>query len=180
MRKLLYIIITLIILLAIGAWLKSQRTDTATTSVMTTEVEKQPVVTEDAEGNMTVDGEVVEDVEENMPEDTGGEEETTNNRMELTAVIEALSAVKRPVPMTIYLDSQYVKNGIDSWIAGWKRKGWRTASGQPVKNVDLWKKLDELVSTHDIDWQWVKGHAGEEGNEKADELANRGVPVKNR
>ena len=110
----------------------------------------------------------------------GGEEETTNNRMELTAVIEALSAVKRPVPMTIYLDSQYVKNGIDSWIAGWKRKGWRTASGQPVKNVDLWKKLDELVSTHDIDWQWVKGHAGEEGNEKADELANRGVPVKNR
>ena len=110
----------------------------------------------------------------------GGEEETTNNRMELTAVIQALSAVKRPVPMTIYLDSQYVKNGIDSWIAGWKRKGWRTASGQPVKNVDLWKKLDELVSTHDIDWQWVKGHAGEEGNEKADELANRGVPVKNR
>ena len=110
----------------------------------------------------------------------GGEEETTNNRMELTAVIEALSAVKRPVPMTIYLDSQYVKNGIDSWIAGWKRKGWRTASGQPVKNVDLWKKLDELVSTHDSDWQWVKGHAGEEGNEKADELANRGVPVKNR
>ena len=110
----------------------------------------------------------------------GGEEETTNNRMELTAVIEARSAVKRPVPMTIYLDSQYVKNGIDSWIAGWKRKGWRTASGQPVKNVDLWKKLDELVSTHDIDWQWVKGHAGEEGNEKADELANRGVPVKNR
>ena len=110
----------------------------------------------------------------------GGEEETTNNRMELTAVIEALSAVKRPVPMTIYLDSQYVKNGIDSWIAGWKRKGWRTASGQPVKNVDLWKKLDELVSTHDIDWQWVKGHAGEEGNEKADELANRGVQVKNR
>ena len=110
----------------------------------------------------------------------GGEEETTNNRMELTAVIEALSAVKRPVPMTIYLDSQYVKNGIDSWIAGWKRKGWRTASGQPVKNVDLWKKLDELVSSHDIDWQWVKGHAGEEGNEKADELANRGVPVKNR
>lgn len=110
----------------------------------------------------------------------GGEEETTNNRMELTAVIEALSAVKRPVPMTIYLDSQYVKNGIDSWITGWKRKGWRTASGQPVKNVDLWKKLDELVSTHDIDWQWVKGHAGEEGNEKADELANRGVPVKNR
>ena len=110
----------------------------------------------------------------------GGEEETTNNRMELTAVIEALSAVKRPVPMTMYLASQYVKNGIDSWIAGWKRKGWRTASGQPVKNVDLWKKLDELVSTHDIDWQWVKGHAGEEGNEKADELANRGVPVKNR
>ncbi len=109
----------------------------------------------------------------------GGEEETTNNRMELTAVIEALSAVKRPVPMTVYLDSQYVKNGIDSWIAGWKRKGWRTASGQPVKNVDLWKKLDQLVSTHDIDWQWVKGHAGEEGNEKADELANRGVPKKN-
>ena len=110
----------------------------------------------------------------------GGEEETTNNRMELTAVIEALSAVKRPVPMTIYLDSQYVKNGIASWIAQWKRKGWRTASGQAVKNVDLWKKLDSLVASHDIEWRWVKGHAGEEGNEKADELANRGVPVKKR
>ena len=109
-----------------------------------------------------------------------GEEETTNNRMELTAVIEALSAVKRPVPMTIYLDSQYVKNGIASWIAQWKRKGWRTASGQAVKNVDLWKKLDSLVASHDIEWRWVKGHAGEEGNEKADELANRGVPVKKR
>ena len=105
---------------------------------------------------------------------------TTNNRMELTAVIEALSAVKRPVPMTIYLDSQYVKNGIASWIAQWKRKGWRTASGQAVKNVDLWKKLDSLVASHDIEWRWVKGHAGEEGNEKADELANRGVPVKKR
>lgn len=110
----------------------------------------------------------------------GGEVETTNNRMELMAVISALSAIKRPVPMTIFLDSQYVKNGIMTWMEGWKQKGWRTADKKPVKNVDLWMKLDELVAQHDIEWRWVKGHAGDFGNEKADELANRGVPTTGR
>lgn len=107
----------------------------------------------------------------------GGEVSTTNNRMELTAVIEALRAIKRPVPMTIFLDSQYVRNGIEKWMDGWKKKGWRTASGSAVKNVDLWQVLDDLIARHDIEWEWVKGHAGIEGNEKADELANRGVPL---
>ena len=92
------------------------------------------------------------------------------------AVIEALRAIKRPVPMTIFLDSQYVRNGIEKWLDGWKKKGWKTASGSAVKNVDLWQALDDLIQKHDIEWEWVKGHAGIEGNEKADELANRGVP----
>lgn len=107
----------------------------------------------------------------------GGERETTNNRMELLAVIEALRALKRPCDVRLYLDSQYVKKGITEWIAGWKTKGWRTASGQAVKNVDLWQQLDALVydSGHRIDWRWVKGHAGDEGNERADALANQGV-----
>ncbi|MFV0681429.1 ribonuclease HI [Ottowia sp.] len=109
----------------------------------------------------------------------GGEASTTNNRMELTAVIEGLSALKRPCEVDVYLDSQYVRQGITQWITGWKAKGWRTASKQPVKNVDLWQKLDALVSDgpHRIRWHWVKGHAGHEGNERADALANRGVPV---
>lgn len=108
----------------------------------------------------------------------GGEAVTTNNRMELTAVIEGLSALKRPCAVDLYLDSQYVRQGITEWIAGWKAKGWRTAARQPVKNVDLWQRLDELVSGagHRIQWHWVKGHAGHEGNERADALANRGVP----
>ncbi len=107
----------------------------------------------------------------------GGELGTTNNRMELLAVIEALAALKRPCAVTLYLDSQYVRKGITEWIQGWKRKGWRTASGQPVKNVELWKRLDDLVagSGHVIDWRWVKGHAGDPGNERADALANKGV-----
>ena len=98
----------------------------------------------------------------------GGEVSTTNNRMELTAVIEALRAIKRPVPMTIFLDSQYVRNGIEKWMDGWKKKGWRTASGSAVKNVDLWQALDDLIARRDIEWEWVKGHAGIEGNEKDD------------
>ncbi|MFT3777678.1 MAG: ribonuclease HI [Ottowia sp.] len=108
----------------------------------------------------------------------GGEAATTNNRMELTAVIEGLSALKRPCAVDLYLDSQYVRQGITAWIHGWKKKGWRTAGGQPVKNVDLWQKLDALVggAGHRIEWHWVKGHAGHEGNERADALANRGVP----
>ena len=109
---------------------------------------------------------------------SGAEPATTNNRMELTAVIEGLQALKRPCEVDLYLDSQYVRQGITEWIAGWKAKGWRTASKQPVKNVDLWQKLDALVagSGHRIQWHWVRGHAGHEGNERADALANRGVP----
>ncbi|MDO4937690.1 MAG: ribonuclease HI [Sutterellaceae bacterium] len=106
----------------------------------------------------------------------GGDIETTNNRMELTAVIEAFRAVKRPCKLRLHLDSSYVKDGITKWIHGWKKKGWRTQSG-PVKNVELWQELDRLVSSYpeEIDWQWVKGHAGNPGNERADELANMGV-----
>jgi len=107
----------------------------------------------------------------------GGERETTNNRMELQAVIEALTALKRPCDVTLYLDSQYVRKGITEWIHGWKAKGWRTASKEPVKNAELWQQLDALVSGagHRIDWRWVKGHAGDPGNERADALANKGV-----
>jgi ribonuclease HI len=108
----------------------------------------------------------------------GGERETTNNRMEMMAVIEGLSALTRPCEVTIYLDSKYVMQGITEWIAGWKARGWKTAAKQPVKNVDLWQRLDAVVSTagHTIDWQWVKGHAGNAGNERADGLANKGIP----
>ena len=106
----------------------------------------------------------------------GGEPSTTNNRMELTAVIEALSALKRPSRVILHTDSQYVQKGITEWIRGWKAKGWKTASKAPVKNVDLWMKLDDLAARHHVDWRWVKGHAGHDGNERADALANRGVP----
>ena len=108
----------------------------------------------------------------------GGEPITTNNRMELTAVIEALSALKRPCRVSLYLDSEYVRKGITEWLHGWKARGWLTASKQPVKNVDLWQRLDELVqsSGHHIDWHWVRGHNGDPGNERADRLANLGVP----
>ena len=107
----------------------------------------------------------------------GGELGTTNNRMELSAVIEALAALKRPCRVTLYLDSEYVRKGITEWIHGWKARGWKTAAKAPVKNVDLWQKLDALVATsgHTIDWRWVKGHAGDPGNERADGLANKGV-----
>ena len=107
----------------------------------------------------------------------GGERDTTNNRMELMAVIQALSALKRPCHITLYTDSQYVLKGITEWIDGWKSKGWRTASKAPVKNVDLWQALDQARLAHHIDWQWVKGHAGDIGNERADQLANRGVEL---
>ncbi len=108
----------------------------------------------------------------------GGEANTTNNRMELMAVIQALMALKRPCQVTLYLDSQYVRKGITEWIKGWKAKGWLTAAKQPVKNDDLWKQLDALVASsgHRIEWKWVKGHAGDPGNERADALANQGVP----
>ena len=107
----------------------------------------------------------------------GGELATTNNRMEMMAVIEALAALKRPCAIVLHLDSQYVLKGITEWLVGWKAKGWKTAAKQPVKNVDLWQRLDALVATsgHTIDWRWVKGHAGDLGNERADALANLGV-----
>jgi ribonuclease HI len=107
----------------------------------------------------------------------GGELLTTNNRMEMTAVIEALSALKRPCDIALYIDSKYVLQGITEWLPGWKAKGWKTAAKQPVKNVDLWQKLDALVNVggHTIEWCWVKGHAGDPGNERADALANMGV-----
>ena len=108
----------------------------------------------------------------------GGEAETTNNRMELTAVIEALRMLKNPSKIRLFIDSQYVKNGINLWISNWKKTGWKTSNKKPVKNVDLWIMLDELVPRHEIEWIWVKGHAGNLGNERADDLANRGVPIR--
>ena len=105
----------------------------------------------------------------------GGEPLTTNNRMELTAVIEALASLTRPCKVVVHTDSQYVQKGITEWIRGWKARGWRTASKEPVKNVDLWKKLDGATAEHEIEWRWVKGHSGHEGNERADRLANKGV-----
>ncbi len=107
----------------------------------------------------------------------GGESLTTNNRMELVAVIEALSALTRPCRVRLHTDSRYVQQGISAWIANWKRRGWRTADGKPVKNVDLWRRLDEIAVRHEVQWIWVKGHAGHDGNERADALANKGVPA---
>ena len=109
----------------------------------------------------------------------GGERLTTNNRMELMAVIQALQALKRPCAVTLHVDSQYVLKGMTEWLAGWKAKGWRTSTKQPVKNQELWQALDELVNGagHAIQWRWVRGHDGDPGNERADLLANRGVDV---
>ena len=105
----------------------------------------------------------------------GGEVHTTNNIMELTAVIEGLKTLTERCSVTLHVDSQYVMNGISKWIIGWKRNGWRTADKKPVKNKELWQELDAQVARHDISWVWVKGHAGDPGNERADALANRGV-----
>lgn len=105
----------------------------------------------------------------------GGEQHTTNNRMELMAAIEGLKALKRQCNVELYTDSQYVRKGITEWLAGWKRNGWRTAAKKPVKNDDLWKALDEQTGRHRVNWHWVKGHAGVPDNELADQLANRGV-----
>jgi ribonuclease HI len=112
---------------------------------------------------------------ENERELWGGEPQTTNNRMELTAVIRALEALKRPVRANIYTDSQYVRQGILEWIANWKARGWKTADKKPVKNQDLWQALDDLVKRHELEWHWVKGHSGNVGNERVDQLANRGI-----
>ena len=105
----------------------------------------------------------------------GGEAETTNNRMELMAVIQALSALKRPCDVILTSDSTYVLKGIQEWMPSWKKRGWKTATKKPVKNVDLWKLLDNAIQGHTIDWQWVKGHSGHAENEIADQLANRGI-----
>lgn len=105
----------------------------------------------------------------------GGETLTTNNRMELTAVIEGLSTLKRRCHVKLYTDSEYVRNGITTWIHGWRARGWKTADRKPVKNIDLWQKLDALNALHQVEWHWVRGHAGDPGNERADDLANRGV-----
>lgn len=105
----------------------------------------------------------------------GGEPDTTNNRMELLAVIEALKALKRPCAVTVHTDSQYVQKGMTEWLPNWKRRGWKTADKKPVKNADLWQELEKQVAQHDLDWKWVRGHAGDPGNERADELANMGV-----
>jgi ribonuclease HI len=107
----------------------------------------------------------------------GGERATTNNRMELTAVIRALEALKRPCEVDLYTDSQYVRNGITTWIRDWKRRGWKTADRKPVKNVDLWQTLDTLAAPHAVRWHWVKGHSGHPENERVDALANRGIAV---
>lgn len=104
----------------------------------------------------------------------GGEGHTTNNRMELTGVIEALKALKRPCQVMIHTDSQYVKKGMEEWLVNWKRRGWLTADKKPVRNADLWQELDDLVGRHQVQWRWVKGHAGDPGNERADALANKG------
>ena len=105
----------------------------------------------------------------------GGEAETTNNRMELMAAIEALNALKNGQPVVLYTDSKYVMDGINSWLPNWKKRGWKTKSRKPVKNKDLWQALDEAVQRHEIKWVWVKGHNGNPGNEAADALANRGI-----
>lgn len=106
---------------------------------------------------------------------SGAESPTTNNRMELTAVIQALEALKRPVQARIFTDSEYVRRGITEWLAGWKKKGWLTAARKPVKNQDLWQALEAAASRHQLEWHWVKGHSGVPGNERVDELANRAI-----
>jgi ribonuclease HI len=107
----------------------------------------------------------------------GGEAATTNNKMELTAVIRALEALKQPSKVRVYTDSQYVQKGIKEWIHGWKRNGWKTSDKKDVKNKELWVELDELRKRHEIEWHWVKGHAGHPENERADALANKGIPA---
>lgn len=106
----------------------------------------------------------------------GGEAETTNNRMEMLAAIQALETLKRPVPVVIYTDSTYLRDGITKWIHAWKKRGWKTASKKPVKNVDLWQRLESAIERHSVEWRWVKGHAGHPENERADALARGGIP----
>ena len=109
----------------------------------------------------------------------GGEPLTTNNRMELTAVIQALASLKRSSRVALYTDSEYVRNGITTWIHGWKQRGWKTADKKPVKNIELWQRLDALAAQHQVQWHWVRGHTGDPGNERADRLANKGCAEAN-
>lgn len=111
----------------------------------------------------------------NTRELLGAQEQTTNNRMELQAAIEALSSLKEPCEVELVTDSTYLKNGMQSWLVDWKRKGWKTSAGKPVKNQDLWRQLDALIETHRVQWRWVRGHSGVEGNERADVLANEAI-----
>ncbi len=111
----------------------------------------------------------------NEREISGGEDHTTNNRMEMQAAIEALNALKRPCVVDLYTDSTYVRDGITKWLAGWKARNWKTAAKKPVKNADLWVVLEEAATRHEVTWHWVKGHAGHDGNERADELARQGL-----
>ncbi len=111
----------------------------------------------------------------NERELSGGEDHTTNNRMEMRAAIEALQALKQPCRVDLYTDSTYVRDGITKWLDGWKARGWKTAAKKPVKNADLWMELEEAAARHDVTWHWVKGHAGHDGNERADELARQGL-----
>ncbi len=107
---------------------------------------------------------------------SGGEAHTTNNRMEMMAIIQALEALKRPVSIRVVTDSQYLRQGVTQWMSNWKRNGWRTTNKQPVKNQDLWERLDRALAAHRVEWHWVKGHAGHPENERADALANQGIP----
>ena len=119
-------------------------------------------------GVLIIEGDVREELR-------GGEAETTNNRMEMLAVVEALKATAERGAIRLHTDSQYVKNGVNEWMPNWKRNGWRTAARKPVKNQDLWREIDALIAGRDIEWRWVKGHAGDPGNERADELARQGA-----
>ena len=111
----------------------------------------------------------------NKRELSGSDPQTTNNRMEMTAVLEGLEALKQPCRIVVEIDSEYVKNGITKWIHGWKKNGWKTAAKKPVKNVDLWQRLEAALARHEVDWRWLKGHAGHDGNERADALARKGL-----
>ena len=106
---------------------------------------------------------------------SGGAAETTNNRMEMTAALEGLKALKRPCKVEFYTDSNYLKDGVTQWLAGWKKRGWKTATKKPVKNQDIWEQLDQVIQNHQIEWHWVKGHAGDEYNERCDELAREAL-----
>ena len=112
---------------------------------------------------------------EHEKELSGGAAETTNNRMEMTAALEGLKILKRPCKVEFYTDSNYLKDGVTQWLAGWKKRGWKTAAKQPVKNQDIWEQLDQVIQTHQIEWHWVKGHAGDEYNERCDELAREAL-----